>query len=179
LRTLFAQPRQNGAYLLISDGSPAPRRLIRRSAIKRVFGSNIFDTLSQPDHWRMIDAGWFGDTDLFMPVPQGDPAYRMWCDHYRLEVEAFDFLMDIFCERALGSFGASISEFSLTLAEHPCTPRYATATIDDASALPELAKYVVSRSDWVAINPSPRQPIHGTGPSTSRQFSSPFDGGFR
>ncbi len=40
LRTLFAGLRQNGTYLLVSDGSPVPRRLIRRSAIERVFGSD-------------------------------------------------------------------------------------------------------------------------------------------
>lgn len=34
LRSLFAQPKQNGTYLLVSDGIPVPRRLIRRSAIE-------------------------------------------------------------------------------------------------------------------------------------------------
>lgn len=158
LRTLFAEPRKNGTYLLVSDGSPVPRPLIRPAAIERVFGSDIYATLLQPDHWRMIDAGWFDDTDLFMPVPQGDPAYLTWCEHYRPEVEAFDFLLDIFGERALSPFGLIVPEFDLTLAEHPSTPRFATATVEDVSALPELANYVASKAEWVAIDPSPQVP---------------------
>lgn len=121
----------------------------------------------------MIDAGWFDDTDLFTPVPQGDPTYLTWCEHYRPEVEAFDFLLDVFGERALSPFGLVVPEFDLTLAEHPCTPRFATATIEDASALPELAKYVASKSEWVAIDPSPQGPVHGALPSTFRQFAKP------
>ncbi|WP_294613823.1 hypothetical protein [uncultured Roseovarius sp.] len=165
--------------MLVSDGSAVPRPLIRQNAIERIFGSDIYDTLSQPDHWCMIDAGWFDDTDLFMPLPQGDPAYLTWCECYRPEVEAFDILLDIFGERALSPFGLIVPEFDLTLAEHPSTPRFATATVEDASVLPELAKYVASRAEWVTIDPSPQRPIHEVRPPSFRDLAKPSEKVFR
>lgn len=153
VRRLSAKRRPYGDYLLVSDGSTSPRPLIRKNAIERVFGAGVFETLAQPDHWRMVVAGWFGDHDLFKPQPSGDPAYVTWCATYKPEIEAFDLLMDVFGDRVECPVGLEVPEFCLTLAEHPCTPRYAIATIDDPSVLPALAAYVASQTEWVSINP--------------------------
>lgn len=158
VRTLFARPRQQGDYLLITDSTPFPHPLIKEEVVERVFGAGTFDTLSQSDHWCMIGAGWFEGEDLFTPRPNGDPAYATWCATYRPEVEAYDLLMDIFSERVFSSLGLIVPEFGLRLGEHPSSPRYATATIEDASALIELASYVARQSDRVTINPSPLDP---------------------
>jgi len=155
LRRLRAQRRPRGDYLLVSDGSASPRQLIRKDAVERVFGVGVFETLAQPDHWRMVDAGWFGEEDLFTPQPNGDPAYVTWCATYRPEIEAFELLMEVFSDRVFCPVGLDLPEFSLTLAEHPCTPRYATATIDDPAVLPVLAAYVAGRTEWVSIDPLP------------------------
>jgi hypothetical protein len=158
VRTLFARPRQQGDYLLITDSTPFPRPLIKEEVVERFFGSGTFDTLSQADHWCMISAGWFEGEDLFTPQPNRDSSYVTWCAVYRPEVEAYDLLMDIFSERVFSPVGLYAPEFGLRLGEHPSSPRYATATIEDASALIELASYVACQSDRVTINPSPLDP---------------------
>lgn len=150
-RKLLVRNEQDGRCLLVSDGPTAPRELIRPEAVYRVFGSGVYDTLSQPDHWRMIDAGWFGGEDLFTPVPLGDPAYLTWCAWHRPENEAHDLLLDIFSDTAFGPFGVYIPECGLTLAEHPCTPRYATARLDNQWFLPELARHLAGRTSWIVI----------------------------
>ena len=146
-RKLLVRHEPDGRCLIVSDGPTAPRDLIRPAVIDRVFGPGVYATLSQPDHWRMIDAGWFGGDDVFTPVPQGDPAYQVWCSWYRPEVEAHDLLMEAFSDRNFGPFGIYIADCGLTLAEHPSTPRYATARVEHSCFLPELAKQVIARTD--------------------------------
>ena len=151
-RTLVVQKEPDGRCLIVSDGPKAPRNLIRRDAIDRVFGAGVYDSLCQRDHWRMIDAGWFAGDDLFMPVPLGDPAYLIWCARHRPENEAHDLLSDLFLDRAFGPFGVYIPEFGLTLAEHPNTPRYATARLDSEYFLPSLAEHASQQAPWLSFS---------------------------
>lgn len=146
-RRLLARHEPDGRCLIVSDGPTAPRDLIRPAVIDRVFGTGVYANLSQPDHWCMIDADWFGRDDLFKPVPQGDPAYLVWCARYRPEVEAHDLLLEVFGDEGFSPFGVYIASCGLTLAEHPSTPRYATARVEHQWFLPELAKQVGARSD--------------------------------
>jgi len=151
-RRLLVRHEAGGRCLILSDAPAAPRDLIRPKVIDRVFGLGVYDTLSQPDHWRMIDAGWFGGADLFTPVPLGDPAYLAWCSWHRPENDAHDLLLHLFSDRVLGRFGVYLPECGLTLAEHPCTPRYATARVEHAGFLPELAKQIEERTSLVVAS---------------------------
>ena len=148
-RGLLVRHEADGRCLILSDAPDTPRDLIRPEVIERVFGPGVYDTLSQPDHWRMIDAGWFGGADLFTPVPLGDLAYLAWCSWHRPENDAHDLLLHLFSDRVLGRLGVYLPECGLTLAEHPCTPRYATARVEHAGFLPELAKQVATRTDFL------------------------------
>ena len=150
-RKLLVRDEPDGRCLLVSDGPTVPRELIRPEAVHRVFGPGVYDTLSQPDHWSMIDAGWFGGEDLFTPVPLGDSAYLTWCALHRPENEAHDLLLEVFHDRTFGPLGAYIPECGLTLAEHPSTPRYATARLDHEYFLPELARHVAERTSRVSV----------------------------
>ncbi len=151
-RKLLVRHELDGRCLIVSDGPTAPRDLIRSEVIDRVFGPGVYDTLSQPDHWRMIEAGWFGGADLFTPVPLGDPAYLAWCSWHRPENDAHDLLLHLFSDRVFGRFGVYLPEYGLTLAEHPCTPRYATARVEHAGFLPELTRQIEERTSLVVTS---------------------------
>jgi hypothetical protein len=40
----------------------------------------------QPDHWAMIDAGWFGGNDLFDPAESGGLELWIWQESVRSSV---------------------------------------------------------------------------------------------
>ena len=67
VRTLSVKPTRDGRLLLFSDGPESPQKLIRPKALERAFGPGTDLVLRQPDHWRMIDEGWFAEEDLYEP----------------------------------------------------------------------------------------------------------------
>ena len=89
---LHLEPRQDGKFILLSDGPTEPRELIRPEVLDRAFGTGTFEAITQPDHWRMIEEGWFAGDDLYLPSEFDDPQYRIWYTNYRPECEAHDLL---------------------------------------------------------------------------------------
>ncbi|WP_433989925.1 hypothetical protein SuNHUV7_09500 (plasmid) [Pseudoseohaeicola sp. NH-UV-7] len=148
---LRARPAEDGRLLLISDGPEAPRKLIRPEALERAFGTGTERVLYQPDHWRMIDEGWFMNDDLYEPSDCEGAAFDIWQANYRPEIEAHDLLFALFEDDITGPFGARIAKYGLELSEHPSTPRYATAKLDGAGCLPGLAAEVARRTRWLVI----------------------------
>ena len=92
VRTLSVKPTRDGRLLLFSDGPESPQKLIRPKALERAFGPGTDLVLRQPDHWRMIDEGWFAEEDLYEPAEFEDLAFRIWHANYRPETEAHDLL---------------------------------------------------------------------------------------
>jgi hypothetical protein len=140
LRRVHAREEKSGSWLFYSDAPEMPRKVIRFKVIERVFGSGTYATLSQPDHWRMTDEGWFAGADLHQPIPVCDPTWETWRAFYHPVVEAHDLLSD-----ALG-YGlwsrpwlAPPLRNGLQLAEHPSTPRYATARVWSSFQLVQVA----------------------------------------
>lgn len=151
VRRLRAEPTSDGRLLLLSDGPKTPPKLIKPEALERVFGPGTDGVLSQPDHWRMIDEGWFVEEDLEELTDPNDPALMIWQANYRPEVEAHDLLYDLFRDRIKGPFGAYIPEVGLELGEHPATPRFATAKVNDEFYLSLLAAEVTALTSWLEI----------------------------
>lgn len=152
VRTLFTKPTGDGRLLLFSDGPETPSKLIRPEALDRAFGLGTDLVLQQPDHWRMIEEGWFAEEDLYEPNEFEDPAFRIWHANYRPETEAHDLLYELFRDQISGPFGARITDLGLELAEHPSTPRYATAKLDGDWCLPHLKAEVAERTRWLVID---------------------------
>ena len=150
-RKLFVRRTPDWEFILYSNGPNRPQPLIKRSVIERTFGDDVYDTLRQRDHWAMIEAGWFGADNQFLPQPVRDPEYDIWQAYYRPEVEAHDLLEDIFFDGKAPWWGAYIQEYGLTLAEHPSTPRYATAKINNVLNLPPLAAAIAERTSHVSL----------------------------
>jgi hypothetical protein len=153
-RTIFARPHRDDQFRLYTDGAPEPRPLIRQEALERAFGKGAGQGLLQPDHWHMIELGWFVDDDLFVPSEPGSWEFAVWQANYHPECEAHDLLME-FCSSAAFLGGGALKELGLALAEHPCTPRFATATLIRADFLPIVARAVADRSEWITIRPAP------------------------
>lgn len=150
-RRLFVRRTPDWEFILYSNGPNRPQPLIKRSVIERTFGDDVYDTLRQRDHWAMIEAGWFGADDQFLPQSVRDPEYDIWQAYYRPEVEAHDLLEDIFFDGNAPWWGAYMQEYGLSLAEHPNTPRYATAKIRNLLGLPALAAAINERTPHVAL----------------------------
>lgn len=150
-RKLFVRRTPDWEFILYSNGPNRPQPLIKRSVIERTFGDDVYDTLRQRDHWAMIEAGWFGSDDQFLPQPVRDPEYDIWQAYYRPEVEAYDLLEDIFFDGNAPWWGAYLQEYGLSLAEHPNTPRYATAKIQNLLGLPALAVAINERTPHVSL----------------------------
>lgn len=127
-RRIFVQQEDEFSWLFCSDAPAYPPKVVRYDVIERVFGAGTYDTLGQPDHWRMIAEGWFGGEDLHQPVPLGDWTYTIWKSFYHPVVEAHDLLRAAFGWRfgIVPSIGGGLRN-GLVFAEHPSTPRYTTA----------------------------------------------------
>jgi hypothetical protein len=151
LRRLYVRRTSEWGYHLVSDGPGSPRPLIKRTVIERVFGEGTYDALPQRDHWAMIDADWFGGDDLFVPQPVRDPEFNIWQGYYHPMAEAHDLLEDVFFAGGAPWWGAYMPEYSLTLGEHPNTPRSATARVHDIGRLPMLAAAVAERTPHLVI----------------------------
>lgn len=152
VRSLKLQSARDGRLLFLSDGPKIPPSLIRPEALEREFGPGTDLVLNQPDHWRMIEEGWFAQEDLYEPTDPYDPAFLVWHANYRPETEAHDLLYDHFSDRIDGPIGAYNSELGLELAEHPSTPRYATAKLDSEYCLPRFEAELAARTSWLVID---------------------------
>ncbi len=152
VRTLFTKPTEDGRVQLFSDGPQSPSKLVRPEALERAFGSGTDLVLQQPDHWRMIEEGWFAEADLYEPTEFEDPAFCIWHANYKPETEAHDLLYNLFRDQITGPFGARIPNLGLELGEHPSTPRYATAKLDGEWCLPNLTAELAERTSWLVIN---------------------------
>ncbi|MFC3088145.1 hypothetical protein [Tabrizicola soli] len=126
-RRIFARKEASGSWLLFSDAPFEPRKVVRHDVIERSFGAGAYNTLSQRDHWEMIEAGWFSGDDLHLPVPLGDDTYLVWRSYYHPVTEAHDLLTDIFADKYGMMRWGTLLPNGIALGEHPCTPRYATA----------------------------------------------------
>ncbi|WP_050929997.1 hypothetical protein [Aestuariivita boseongensis] len=102
----------------------------------------------------MIEEGWFSGDDVYEPTDPDDPALFIWQTHYRPEIEAYDLLREVFRDRVQFPFGAYIPELGFELAEHPFTPRHATAKLNDEVRLPYFAAEVARRTSSIVIVPS-------------------------
>lgn len=158
LHELHLEPRQDGRFILLGGGPLSPRKLIRPEALARAFGKGTCEAIVQPDHWAMIEAGWFGEDDLYMPDDFDDPQYRIWYANYRPECEAHDLLYDLFRDSLEGFFFRSLPSLGLDFAEHPCSPRLATVKLDHESFIQPLITAVEAQTKWIVINPDPRRP---------------------
>lgn len=156
VRTLYARPHESGGLRLFSDGAPEPRALVREDVLDRAFGRGAARLLQQPDHWRMIDEGWFAGDDLYTPEDPSSMEYWIWQANHHPECEAHDLLCDLF-RAGLSVPWGSVPELGLALGEHPCTPRFATATLHHPAALPRLARQVAEMTTWVIVDPEPRR----------------------
>lgn len=138
---LLAKLDEDRSLLLLTDAPASPSRLVKEEALLKHFGDDILATLKQPDHWHMIANGLFSGDDTYVPCPSGDDAqYWVWAEYYRPEVEAYDFLLRKFDFQGISHFGIRNSDLRLTLAEHPCTPRHATARLDHIMYQPRLER---------------------------------------
>jgi hypothetical protein len=163
-RPLRAEPRAqaisgrvlpDGRVRLFTDAAPHPLPLIREEALDRAFGKGAGQALFQPDHWRMIAKGWFGEDDLFTPSDPTSLEFAVWQANHHPECEAHDLLAELF-GAGLSPVGGHVRALGLALSEHPCTPRYATATLDHPGFLPILAAEVAARTEWITVRPAPQ-----------------------
>lgn len=152
VRTIYAKRTHDGRLLLVSDGRETPQKLIKPEPLERAFGRGITRLLPQPDHWRMIEEGWFSGEDLYQPVDSSDPALWIWKANYRPATEAHDLIYDLLGDQMVDPISGRIRELGLELGEHPCTPRYATAELVGESFLPRLADAVAVRTTWMVID---------------------------
>jgi len=153
VRTLSAyRSPTSGRLILFTDGPVAPRKLIKPDVLNAVFGKGTDAVLAQPDHWRMIDAGWFDDADLYMPTGYDDPALQDWHAVHDPRVEAHDLLIDLFADRDLWFGGGTIPELNLTFMRHPQSPRFVTAHLTELSDLPRLRQYLAERTRWLTLD---------------------------
>jgi hypothetical protein len=151
LRRIFAKREDRGSWLLYSDGPSEAPKVIRAEVIEEVFGAGTCNTLTLPDHWAMIEAGWFSGGDLYQPVPLGEDVYDVWRGYYHPVTEAHDLLRAVFAPKyGLMRWGGRLPN-GLDLAVHPSTPRYATARAQWDWNLLEIAEDVARLSSDVAI----------------------------
>lgn len=142
--------------MLFSDGADKPRKLIKPGALERAFGHGIERLLLQPDHWRMIEEGRFSGEDLYRPSDFDDPAFQVWQANYKPETEAHDLLYNLLGDKMANPFSGRIPELGLEFGEHPSTPRYATAKLEDEWFLPRLKAEVAARTAWLVIDEETR-----------------------
>ena len=142
---------QKGRLIIASDAPPALQPLILPEVVDQVFGVGTHDTLTQPDHWRMIEAGLFSGEALYTPTDQ-DEACHTWHAYHKPTSEAYEALIALF-EEGIGSFcGLRVPEFGLSFVEHPCTPRLALAILDDEAAIPRLTRAITARDDSITLD---------------------------
>jgi hypothetical protein len=152
MRRIFPRAEPDGVWRLESDAPSRPRQIVRKEVIERAFGPGTYDTLGHPDHWRMIDAGWFQPEDLHLPGPLGDPTYLVWRAFHHPMNEAHDILSGLFtASPGLGRWrGARLSN-GLTLCDDAGAPRHATARVHGDLDLVRVAEEVAQMDTLVEI----------------------------
>ena len=154
VRSLHTKQTEDGRLLFVSDSPDAPPRIIRPAALEKVFGRGAEHFLYQPDHWRMIDEGWFSEDETYHPEDFDDPAFNIWHANYRPETEAHDLLYNLFRDQVdFAPFGSGrVPELGLGFGEHPSTPRFATAKLDGEHCLLRVAAEVATRTSWLTVD---------------------------
>jgi len=152
-RIIRARSGSGGGLRLFSDGSQEPRPLIRTELLEAAFGKGVGQSLSQPDHWKMIDEGWFSGDDLLEVTDLASWEYAVWQANYHPECEAHDLLHEFFAA-GLWPGGGTNEDLGLAFAEHPCTPRFATLDLLHRDRLPDLAMHVADLTEWISIETS-------------------------
>lgn len=136
---LFAFPSDSGRLTLATDVDFQPRKLIKRGVLNAVFGKGTDAVLTQPDHWEMIDAGWFGDENLCLPTGFDDPAYLDWCEYCDPRVQVHDLLFGFVENEHMWLGGGRTPEVGLVCMRHPQSPRLVTVHFTDWSGLPDCS----------------------------------------
>jgi|GEM_PF-5869050 len=99
---------------------------------------------SQPDHWRMIDAGWFGEGDLF-EAGELDNVSLAWFGNYEPFKEAYNLLSDVYA----GKLREKADELGLIFQDdEPFSYPRAGAYLLHEDLLPELQADLATRTQW-------------------------------
>ncbi|MHA7828922.1 MAG: hypothetical protein ACX93P_15325 [Roseovarius sp.] len=112
-RVFYVHPEPLGLRL-ITDALEFPRAVVHASAIEEKLGAGTFNHLTQRDHWRLIEDGYFGGDDIYVPAPATAALY-VWDDNYSPHAEAFHLLHDY----GLGPEGTRAMSSGLTFYEYP------------------------------------------------------------
>jgi hypothetical protein len=145
------------AYDVLTDAPTTPRAIIRREVIDEAFGADAYDSLDQPDHWRMIDAGWFSGSDLDRidhPDRSFDPLVLQWHAWHKPASEAYWLLIDLFPEAWLPGGGAYLEAYDLYFCIHPCTPMVAEASLRSSWRIEAFAEELAARAPRLSLDTS-------------------------
>lgn len=161
---LYTHPGGYNDLTVTAEGPSEPQPLIRAEVLDRAFGRSVAETLSQPDHWRMIEEGWFSGSDLYTPNDYFDPAYMEWHRFHKPTSVAVELMLEAFPETYEETLMAyHVPGLPLRLEQHPCSPPYIRAALAWEEALPDLIAALRSRDCPCVVDPVPR--------------SAPFEGG--
>lgn len=78
-------------FQIVTDALPYPRRLISFDVVEEAFGPGSFRQMTQRDHWRLLDQGFFTRDQTFQPA-FGDGHYSAWAANYAPHSEALGLL---------------------------------------------------------------------------------------
>lgn len=153
VRRLHAEPVDDYWRQLRTDGPETPQPLVRAEVLDAAFGLGTHHLLTQPDHWRLIAAGMFAGADLYTPDDPADPATEEWEALHHPVTEAHDMLFTLLRDgltfEPMETFHHGLQ---LRFNQHPCTPRYVTASIP-AHRLEDLAEEIAARTQWIVLDP--------------------------
>jgi hypothetical protein len=88
------EDHSHDGFRIVTDALPFPRRLVKFNAIENEFGEGAFRSITQRDHWRLIDEGRFSRDETFQPAP-GDGFFFAWSANYSPSSEAYNLLEDV------------------------------------------------------------------------------------
>lgn len=146
MRRLFPRAEPGGVWVFESDAPPRPQPIIRAEAVARCFGAGVYATLTHPDHWRMIAAGWFSGPDLHLPTPFEDESFLVWHAFHHPVNEAHDILAALFTPPGtLRRWRGTRLSNGLTFRDDAGTPRHATARVHSDLDLIRVAEDVAQK----------------------------------
>ncbi len=146
---------------LYSDAPLRPRPIVKQAVLEAAFGTEACEGIRLPDHWEMIDRGWFGGDDLRPIIMEAqacfdDPAYWEWATNYHPLNEASDLIADAFDLFISMMVCTRQKELGLMIMERPCTPRLCKAQIAHIDALAPLMAELAKVAPHLEINPNIR-----------------------
>ncbi len=144
-------------YDVLTDAPNSPLPIVRREVIDEAFGADVYDSLDQPDHWRMIDAGWFSGSDLDRidhPDRSFDPPVLHWHAWHKPASEAYWLLIDLFPEARHVGGGAHLEGYDLLFSIHPCTPMVAEASLRNPRRIEAFAEELATRAPGISLDTS-------------------------